>query len=306
MHSRTGLTAVLLAASLLSACASRSIDVRPDPVADLDLAAWPCDSLDDETERVQQRASDVAYAVDVHRGNNIIAFSVGTMVFWPALLAMRPDGPEATELAQLKGRYDALQRAARQQGCPPMADELPAARATRLPLRLGDRLVYDERSGHSGPSQELGLRLRALKRGELDFTLERGDRQPDVPWRQDAAGNLLSPLPQPLLAWSRLLRHDMALGDVLTGELTGPDADSRSGRLRGQVIALGPLLESGRKFDAATIELFGDVPNGNASSRVEGVMVVDRLSGVLLRLELRSINPDYALRRRLVRIEPAS
>jgi hypothetical protein len=33
-------------------------------------------------------------------------------------------------------------------------------------------------------------------------------------------------------------------------------------------------------------------------------MVVDRRSGVLLRLELRSGNPEYALRRKLVRIEP--
>jgi hypothetical protein len=33
-------------------------------------------------------------------------------------------------------------------------------------------------------------------------------------------------------------------------------------------------------------------------------MVVDRKSGVLLRLELRSGNPDFALRRTLVRIEP--
>lgn len=35
-------------------------------------------------------------------------------------------------------------------------------------------------------------------------------------------------------------------------------------------------------------------------------MVVDRKSGVLLRLELRSANPEFALRRTLLRIEPAS
>jgi hypothetical protein len=34
-------------------------------------------------------------------------------------------------------------------------------------------------------------------------------------------------------------------------------------------------------------------------------MVIDRKSGVLLRLELRSSNPDFALRRTLMRVEPA-
>jgi hypothetical protein len=33
------------------------------------------------------------------------------------------------------------------------------------------------------------------------------------------------------------------------------------------------------------------------------VMVVDRKSGVLVRLELRSANPDFAFRRTLERIE---
>jgi hypothetical protein len=47
------------------------------------------------------------------------------------------------------------------------------------------------------------------------------------------------------------------------------------------------------------------VQNGG-STRVDGVMVVDRKSGVLLRLELHSANPEFQLRRTLVRIEPAS
>jgi hypothetical protein len=52
------------------------------------------------------------------------------------------------------------------------------------------------------------------------------------------------------------------------------------------------------------IELFGDVPMADHSTRLDGVMVVDRKSGVLLRLELRGGNPEFALRRTLTRIEP--
>jgi hypothetical protein len=41
------------------------------------------------------------------------------------------------------------------------------------------------------------------------------------------------------------------------------------------------------------------------STRLDGVMAVDRRSGLLLRLELRSGNADFALRRRLVRVDAA-
>ena len=48
----------------------------------------------------------------------------------------------------------------------------------------------------------------------------------------------------------------------------------------------------------------GDAPMGeNDSTRVTGVMAVDRSSGLLLRLELSSSNPAYSMRRRLVRVE---
>ena len=294
-----------LAVSLAAGCATRSENVKPLPVSPADFAGWPCDALADEAERVQQRAADVAYAVDAIVGNNVIVLSLGTMVFWPALLAMRPDGADAQELSRLKGRYEALNAASRQRGCPPATEALPAARAAALPVALGERLVYEERPGAGGPAQEIGLRLQALKRGELDFLLDRGPGSRPLPWRQDAAGNAMGLHPYRLLSWTHFLRRELALGDVLSGELQGPDMEDRMARVRGQVIAVGPMLVSGRSFDAATIELFGDVPNGPASTRVDGVMVVDRGTGVLLRLELRCGNPPYALRRRLVRVEPA-
>ena len=42
------------------------------------------------------------------------------------------------------------------------------------------------------------------------------------------------------------------------------------------------------------------------STRLDGVMAIDRRSGLLLRLETRCTNADYALRRRLLRVEPAA
>lgn len=303
------MAAVVAAAGALGAgCATRAADVKPVPASAADFASWRCDQLHDEADVVQQRAADVAYAVDAQAGNNMIALSLGVTVFWPALLAMRPDGPDAAELGRLKGRFEALKTAMATKGCPPPADTLAPEIAAALPVAVGERLVYEERSGGGGPARVLQLRLEALRRGQLEFSLV----TPDVAaarWQQDLAGNPHGVRGLGLLHWSRLLEPDLALGDVVTGSVHEPRGTT--GRLRGQVIATGVQSGFGRAFDAAVVELFGDVPGageapGGVSTRVDGVMVVDRKSGVLLRLELRSANPDFALRRTLLRIEPAS
>jgi hypothetical protein len=297
-------TALLVA----TGCATRAEHVQPRAVPASAYASWGCDALYDEADRLRLRAAQVAYAVDERAGNNIIALGLGVTVFWPALLAMRPDGPDAQELAELKGRDDAVRAALVQQRCPPAPELLAPSRAAALPLAVGERLVYEERSGNSAALRELKLQVMALKRTDIEFRAQQAGADSGIDgavWRQDLFGNVPS-LPERggWLHWRRLLRADLALGDVLAGELVGGESAATS-RVRGQVIALGVKTSVGRPFDAAVIELFGDVPADGVSSRVDGVMVVDRKSGVLLRLELRSGNPEFALRRTLVRIEPA-
>ncbi len=297
--------AALLPLALLAACATRSADVRPAAIDPSLYAALDCDALYDEADRVRQRATDLAYAVDERSGNNIIAFGLGvTTLFWPALLAMRPTGPDAKALATLRGRDEALRQALAQRACPPPPEQLDAARAAALPIVPGERLVYEERAAAGGPVRELGLRVAALRRDEIEFTADLGGRVQPLPWRQDRWGNQPQmPEQSGWLHWKRLLRPEMALGDVLSGDVIGGE-EGGTGRLRGQVIALGVQTSLGRPFDAAVIELFGDAPMGSHGTRLDGVMVVDRKSGVLLRLELRSGNPEFALRRTLTRIEP--
>jgi hypothetical protein len=298
--------AVLLPCAVLAgACATRSDEVAPQPVDASSFADLSCDAMYDEADRVRVRAARVAYAVDERFGTNIVALGMGVTVFWPALLAMRPAGPDAVELAQLKGRDEALRQALAAKGCPPAPEQLSAARAAALPVSLGERLVYEERALAGGPGREMSLRVTALRRDGIEFALEPAGVDGPRRWRQDPFGNLAQPLEAPgWVHWRRLLQPDLALGSVLSGEIVGADGPSR-GRLRGQVIALGVQTSLGRPFDAAVIELFGDAPHGeHNSTRLDGVMVVDRKSGVLLRLELKSGNPEFALRRTLQRIEP--
>lgn len=299
------MAAAALAALFTAGCATRASDVAAVPANPADFATWDCSALDDEMDTVQQRAAEVAYAVDSHAARNVIALSVGVTVFWPALVAMRPEGLEAAELARLKGRFDALRAASKARACPPPANVLAPALAAQLPLAVGERLVYEQRQGPRGPAHELRMRLDHLRRGQLEFRLDTPGEAPRR-WRQDIAGNAVDARGSGLLHWTRLLRRDLALGDVVAGEVV--DADGAEGRLRGQVIATGVQNTLARPFDAAVVEVFGEVPSEDPGvgpmTRVDGVMVVDRKSGVLLRLELRSANPDFSVRRTLMRIEP--
>ena len=301
----------------------RSGEVQPRPSDPAAYASWDCDRLFDETDAVQLQAADVAYAVDSRAGNNMIALGLGVMVFWPALLAMRPDGPEAAQLADLKGRFEALRSAAASRGCGAAPEAMTARRRASLPVALGDRLVYEvrevrgvreERSGSAAPAHTLALKVTALRRDQIEFEVGLDDRVLALPWRQDLVGNTLLEGRAPLIGWRRLLKPDLVLGQVLYGELAGARETVPGARVRGQVVATGPQTVAGRDFDVAVIELFGEAPaagdgqvgSSDGSARLDGVIAIDRQSGLLLRLELRCANPEFATRRRLVRVEPAA
>jgi hypothetical protein len=220
---------------------------------------------------------------------------------------MRPEGPDAADLARLKGRDEALRTAARSHGCPPPGPDLPAARAAALPLAVGERLVYEDRTHGKGAAAEFVLGVMALRRGEIEYGAEPspgGAERPGGRWRQDRAGNITA-APVGALQWPRLLRGELALGGVTAGDIVVVGDPLARARMRGQVVAVGPQTVAGRRFDVAVVELFGDAQRGEAYTRVEGAIVVDRASGVLLRLDLRSAQSPFSLQRRLVRVEPA-
>ncbi len=293
----------------ITGCATRALDVAPAPANPAEFVQWDCERIDAEADRVQKRAADMAYSVDERAGNNIVALGIGLAVFWPALVAMRAAGPEADELARLKGRFEALRSAAAAKSCAAPGAELPAAQAAALPVLVGERLVYEERlqqrgSPAAGPAaqRELVLRLLALRRDQLEFGFEAAGVVGSARWSQDRAGNVTQ-APAGWLQWPQLLRHELQLGQVLAGHMGLADDAFVRARLRGQVVAVGPQTVAGRRFDVAVIELFGDVQQGDNTTRLDGVIVIDRHSGVLLRLDLRSAQRGFDLQRRLMRVD---
>lgn len=271
-----------------------------DPAAFRD---WSCQRIYDEMDSVQQRAVELSWIVDERAGQHVVALGVGLMVFWPALLAMRPDGEESAMLSRLKGRYEALTTAAAGTGCPPPSTVMDPERAAAMPVLPGERMVYEERATPRDPLRTVNLTMTTLRRDEIEFVTD-AVGVPTV-WRQDLAGNVVE-APPGVLAWHRLLQTRMALGDVLSGDLQISGDVQQRARVRGQVVAVGPQSIGGRPFDVAVIELYGDVPSGESSTRLDGAMVVDRRSGLLLRLDLRSAQPLFQIQRRLVHVEPAS
>ena len=300
----TAALAMAFAAALTSGCASRSSDVAPQGANPAQFSSWSCDRIDEETARVQRRAAEVAWDVDERAGNNVVALGVGLMIFWPALLALRPEGPEAEDLARLKGRFEALRTASSQARCPPPSADLPSVRAAALPVAPGDRLVYEERQHPRHAATETRWTVRALRRDEIEYAPASPPANGAPPvLRHDLLGNVTAGSAGALI-WPQLLRGELALGQVMAGEIRIVDDPLVRARVRAQVVAVGPQQVNGRRFDAAVLELFGDVmDDGPGATRLDGVLVVDRASGVLLRLDLRSAQAPFRLMRRLVQVE---
>src|SRR5260221_9857710 len=112
---RTG--AALIAAASLAGCATSSEDISAAYVSPMTYDAYTCPQLTAELVRISTRVNQVAGAQDTHASNDKIAMGVGVVLFWPALFFLKGNGPEAQELAQLKGQYDAVNQTIIRKNC---------------------------------------------------------------------------------------------------------------------------------------------------------------------------------------------
>lgn len=293
-------TGLLLSAGLLmTSCALRSGDVPAIGGDAREFSGWSCTQMHREMDAVKRQASRVAYAFDERTGGNIAALGVGLSVFWPALLAMRSASLEAQTLGELKGRHETLRQVLQARACPP--DFREAAAHAAATVGPGDRLSYEQRHGARGVAERTSIRLVDMSQARVEWRDAGAADADGATWVNDRMGNLLR-APRGLV-WPSLLRTDLTLGALVHGELIDQADPGLRARVRGQVMAIGPQDVGGRRFDAAVIELFGDAPLGEGRTRLDGAMVIDRHSGLLLRLDLESAQPAFRLQRRLVRVE---
>ncbi len=115
---RSRLAAGALAAVLaLSACAQSPDAVAPAPVSPAAFSTMSCRQLQAEAVRLNDDVARLTGQQRQKATTDAVAMGVGMLLFWPALFALGVGSDVAPQLAQAKGQAEAIQAAARRQGC---------------------------------------------------------------------------------------------------------------------------------------------------------------------------------------------
>jgi hypothetical protein len=110
-------TGALVGALLLTTgCATAPENVEANYVSPIEYSNLSCDQIRAELMRVSDRVRVVSGQQQKKRTTDAVALTVGLVVFWPALFLMI-GGDKRAELSDLKGQYDALDRAATEKNC---------------------------------------------------------------------------------------------------------------------------------------------------------------------------------------------
>ena len=109
--------AALVAASILSACATPPKDIAPSYVSTGLYENLSCQQLRVEAEGVSARAAAANGKQDKNRGSDAAMTTVAIVLFWPAAFFMKGDGADAAEVARLKGEMQAIDQVNRIKKC---------------------------------------------------------------------------------------------------------------------------------------------------------------------------------------------
>ncbi len=120
--------AAAICVGLFSAsCASSSSDIRASYVSPLQYQSYTCKQLGEEAERISTRAIEAAGTQDSRRTQDAVVTTVGVVVFWPLLFAVKGDGQNAAELGRLKGELETIEKVSIQKNCGIVFKREPAA-----------------------------------------------------------------------------------------------------------------------------------------------------------------------------------
>jgi len=111
---------VLLAAGLslgLAGCASSASNIEAAYVSPMNYESYSCAQLEQEAERISQRAIEVTGRQNERATRDAVATGVGIVLFWPALFFVRGDGAQAAEVARLKGEMETIEKVSIQKNC---------------------------------------------------------------------------------------------------------------------------------------------------------------------------------------------
>lgn len=108
---------LFMSAVFLSGCSTAGKDVVATYVSPIQFSNFDCDQIRLEMGRLNGRVNQLTGRLDEAANNDKAILVGGGLLFWPALFALGGTKQQETELARLKGEYDALQSAATQKKC---------------------------------------------------------------------------------------------------------------------------------------------------------------------------------------------
>jgi hypothetical protein len=116
LHS-SRLVSALVLASFLAGCATAGKDVTPSYVSPAQFSNLDCDQIRLETGRLSARVNQLTGRLDEAANNDKAILIGGGLLFWPALFALGGTKQQESELARLKGEFEALQSASIDKKC---------------------------------------------------------------------------------------------------------------------------------------------------------------------------------------------
>jgi hypothetical protein len=111
---------VLVSAALAAmavGCAKPASEITPAYVSPLQYESYTCAQLAEEAQRISARAMSVAGVQDQRATSDAVWTTVGVVVFWPALFAVRGNDQNAYELARLRGEMEAIEQTSIRKKC---------------------------------------------------------------------------------------------------------------------------------------------------------------------------------------------
>ena len=103
--------------AFVSGCATGADDIAPSYISPVTYESYTCEQLAEEAQAVSARAAQAAGAQNKARTNDAVMTTVGVVVFWPSLFLIKGNGPQAAEVARLKGEMEAIQTASIRKKC---------------------------------------------------------------------------------------------------------------------------------------------------------------------------------------------
>ena len=97
-------------------CSTPPEKIKSSYVSPLQYNNFNCNQIRMEIQRVDRKLREVTESQRQEANKDAVAIGVGACLFWPALF-MTIGQDHSTELARLKGEFDALEQAAIHQEC---------------------------------------------------------------------------------------------------------------------------------------------------------------------------------------------